>query len=283
MATTTDRDRPRGPGREMVRADGVARFVIPALVFVVPAVVTVLLYCMQRWEERNDVAGKTAVERLQLARRLERILHDDIRPLRRLAREVGEDLLRLPSELATAAESVRGEIPAYKRMVWADADDVVRGVSPDADEVSAIGVDLSRHPSLARPLRQARVTGGITAETTGPTHDPGDDLWIFCPAWSEDDTYLGAVVGQLDLRRVLGELLDRETRHLFEATLHKHAHEAEVEPPPPVGWSAKYPTFEPVVAFDQRWHLHVSPTPGFIAQESDDAPSTLLYGGLALS
>jgi len=111
-----------------------AHITIPAAVFVVLAGVTLWLWRMQVGHELRDVRDDTALMAPVAAERFELIVTDEMRPLGRLARELGSGTITTAQRFAESASSVQQAVGSLKTVAWVEVSGNVVAVSPKEHE-----------------------------------------------------------------------------------------------------------------------------------------------------
>jgi hypothetical protein len=125
-----------------------AHIAVPAVVFLLLAGGTVWLWRTQVAHEWRDIRDDTALIAPAAADRFEFIVRDELRPLGRFARELGNGSIADAQRFVDSVAAVRIVVPSLKTVAWVDFGGRVIAVSPPEHE---------RELPLGQPLSYARL------------------------------------------------------------------------------------------------------------------------------
>jgi GAF domain-containing protein len=254
-----------------------AHAVFPSVIFATLFGVAAWLSWSQATDERRDLITDTQLVADGFADRCQILMSDEIRPLRRLEREISSGIIRTERDFESAAQSIQRGVQSFECIIWLGSDGAAKAVAtknsakPDVSAMRDWGEILSR---TRQAKRQPLFVRG----------DAQASQWLIVSLWGPDTEpgatgFRGAVVGRgnflqrLDDEKVAGlfavEIRDENHRVIYNsgsAAFHEYA-------PPP---STMY-------VGDQKWEVRLWPTQAFVNSRRRPAPKLLLWGGLAIA
>ncbi len=248
---------------------------------------TVVVWQIERHEREQSKESKAAALRGQYARRIERIVDDWVRPLRRLRRDRLLGSLQTQAEFVRAAGTTQQELRSLPLILWVDAAGVCRFISPAPANEGSIGTFIAADPALgacfdgaARTLQPFAGPVQVIEDPSGP--DPQLPVAVPVVAVDGDESnFHGAVVALISVRALSDELDQPRQRQSLSLTLMDDATRI-MGPPVPDEHGAKLDRHDTVVkVLNRQWLLHAAPVAEEAADDRDAA--WVLYGGILLS
>src|SRR5688572_12442846 len=119
--------------RRLVTDAPYAHVIVPTVTFLLIAACAVWLWHWQSARELEDVRHDTALIAPAAADRFEIIVKDDLRPLTRFSRELGNGTIASEPQFVESVSAVQAVVPSLKTVVWVDPAGVVQAVAPRAN------------------------------------------------------------------------------------------------------------------------------------------------------
>ncbi len=261
-----------------------AHLLLPVLLFVGICGISVWVWHAHRAAENADVIEDAKLVTVGMANRLQVMLQDEVRPLRRLARDLGNGTLHNARNFTDAALSVQQLVPAMRVIAWVDVSGTVQAVSaiPPGDG-PATGTSIVSLPgwgdAFANVIKPPRI---IVSSAPDESHDV---QWICVDIVAPEQTterHRGAVIAKAALAARAADLLDQRTRNWFEIAVRDPSGRM-IYGSARVRASSQFEASEPLRVFDSEWKLSVRPTQAFIASRHGSRPRFILIGGIGLA
>jgi two-component sensor histidine kinase len=256
----------------------------PAVVFLAVASLAVWTWQAQRRQELLDVEEDTELVTPGIATRFRMMLGEEIRPVRRVARELDRQLDTGRARFHRMAESARSASPSLREIAWVNNDGTVRSVfDPEGESGLVEGQTLQSAPP---PWREA-----FEASRQPPRASVIADRWHDAPVqWVSfmivgergDQQTHGAVVARLNVVGQAEAVFEDGTRDSFDILVHDDKGRVAYTTGQRRGTS-RVRTERPLDVHGARWHVHVQPTDEFVAARRRGATPLVLAGGLALA
>jgi len=254
-----------------------AHILYPAFIFALLFGPTILLYRYQQRLQDVDLVEDTHLVAGAVARQCRLLIMDEVRPIRRLGRELTSGVIRTPKDFVNAARSVQQTVPSLRSIAWLAADGSFLAVSNlDPDDGAKDLLETRWRDIVPRLSGDRRTTLQVIAE-------PGDN-WFVVPLWSHEpgpEGFRGLVRARAEPFARSSELFDEQTRRWFSIEL-RDSHQRLIYAGGERS-TLKVAVAEPITIGDQTWSLRLKPTQEFRASRERKSAALIFWAGLAIS
>lgn len=256
---------------------------VPLAMLTVMVGLTAVVWRLERSQERAAIDSATAIYRVQFDKRIEVLINDRFRPLRR--RWVSS-LLATPSTFGREAQQVLNESPSLMMLGWVDEKGVCREIVGSASDAPRIGQHVDEHwGELVERSHNGTARGGVISP---PWNDPmaGPVFRGALPGTQDrfDNTFSpGGILFEYRVQTMFDGFNDPAFNGNFILELSDGGVPVFTLPPHRGGgdWVLSDAPAEPVSIMDRLWTLRLSPTETYVQQHVASLPSWALLCWLA--
>jgi two-component sensor histidine kinase len=254
-----------------------AHIIYPGFILVLLLGTTIALWRYQRGLQQVDLHDDTVLVAGAVARHCRLVFQDEMRPVRRLAREITSGLIRTPEDFTRSAMSVQRSVPSLRTIAWLREDGSFMAVSTAQSQTQATELSPARWGDVAQRVKKARRSGlQLIPDTT--------DHWFVVPLWVHEggqDGFRGLAVARAEPLPRSAEMFDDQTRRWFSIELRDAQHRVVYSGGGNAAFEAE--ASESIAVGDQAWTLQLRPTHEFAASRRRKAASLILWGGLIIT
>ena len=271
-----------------------AHVVVPVVLFLLLAGGTVWLWRAQVTHEWRDIRDDTALIAPAAADRFEFIVRDELRPLGRFARELGNGSIADAQRFLDSVAAVRIVVPSLKTVAWVDLDGQVIAVSPPEH---AIELPLDQPLSYAEPWGKAFKNAYAFARrntVVAGRHAGVPAQWVCLPFQGHEAAQVGGErpQGAVMARVSFGERAVTEFHVPAWRDFHLSVRDADdnvvyassetaARAAAPGTEADRCAAEQSMRINDAAWTMRLEPTPQFIADRHGSAGRLVLAAGLS--
>lgn len=263
--------------------------IAPLFILLLLTGVTLYAWKYKIAEERAQTIDNTLLLRAEVAKRIERIIDDAIRPMRRLAREFDGSPAIERRDFQDSAASVPQVIPQNSIVALVDArGQTLREWNATPGEVVATTNPSKLDPAIGweSGIAHARSTRNPMAIEAPFEHEDPNLLYVILPMSTEaGDSGPAAMVAQLDLRSMLTDLLSPSMAARYRLILSDPSDHSRVKQGDESAsiWIQALEPPEPIRILDATWKLRLVPGSAFNHHPPFGEPVWILIVGGTVS
>jgi two-component sensor histidine kinase len=255
---------------------------LPALVLVALAALTLYAAAYLRREGRDEAIESSQIVRTLLARSIERTWDDLVKPLRRLQIQWSSKGLPAPAAFNESIADLVNQLPAYRMVsvVGANNKVVASWGRQEADRL-AVGQDLTTDPVWGDAMRQIDPEAVVASARAGLV--PTDCVPIVIPLLHQEETQpVASIIALVCVSELLRDVLDPRLEKQFNVALRDENDAPRfTEGAAPAAWASPMAEDEPVRVLDTRWDLRVLPADSWSQGMAVGEPLwSLIVGGV---